>query len=63
MPVCKLTNCTFTSIILIFHKRCIPDKDTETCYYLDPSAAKETNLKQDQEEKLAEIPEVPKGRE
>ncbi len=48
--------------MLIFH-RCIPEKDTETCYYLDPSAGKETNLKQNQEEELAEIPEVPKGRE
>ena len=32
--------------------RCVPDKYTETCYYLDPSAVKENNLKNEQKERV-----------
>ena len=43
--------------------RCVPDKQTESCYYLDSRAILEKNLRKDQAQILSLIPEVPKGRE
>ena len=43
--------------------RCVPDKHTESCYYLDSAAILEKNLKRDQKQILELIPEVPQGRD
>ena len=41
--------------------RCIPDKETETCYYLDPAPVFESKLTKEQRETLELIPDAPKG--
>ena len=49
--------------IVYFFIRCIPDKLSETCYYLDSSAARVTNPEEKPDEILSLIPDAPKGRD
>ena len=52
-----------TENAILYLNRCVPDKHTDSCYYLDSAAILEKNLKKEQKQILELIPEVPQGRD
>lgn len=47
---------------ILYLNRCVPDKHTDSCNYLDAAAILEKNLQKEQKQILELIPEVPQGR-